>query len=139
MRKAANKGVMVRLIVPGPRSDHPWINHISRHFYTRLLKNNIQIYEYQPQFLHTKLVVCDNWINTGSCNLDRWNMRFNHDANVEVHDKTVISEVDSYLDKLLGHSQMIDIDSWQQRPAKEKIKEWFWSKVALWLERLTHR
>ncbi len=137
MRKASHRGIDVKLIVPGRHSDHPWINHISRHYYTRLLKNNIQIYEYQPNFIHTKLIICDDWVNTGSCNLDRWNMRFNKDANIEIRGEDIIRECNNYVEELITESNLIDYVQWQQRPLKEKITVWFWSKMALWIERLT--
>ena len=137
MRKAAQRGIDVRLFVPGPHSDHPWINHISRRFYARLLNNGIRIYEYQPRFLHTKLVICDNWINAGSCNLDRWNMRFNHDANIEIQNSNLIEKIDSYIENLLLQSEEIDAEQWHKRPFRIVIREWFWSKVALWIERLS--
>ncbi|MDH5396349.1 MAG: phospholipase D-like domain-containing protein, partial [Gammaproteobacteria bacterium] len=37
LRYAANKGVDVRLIFPGPHSDHKWITHGIRRYYHRLL------------------------------------------------------------------------------------------------------
>jgi len=135
--KAARRGVKVTLIVPGPHSDHPWINHITRHYYSKLLKNQIQIFEYQPRFIHSKLVLCDGWVNMGSCNLDKWNMRFNLDANIEIVGKAFAQQVHDYLESVLSSSQTINITDWRNRPWRARVKEWFWSKLALWIERLT--
>lgn len=46
----------------------------------------MRIFEYQPRFLHLKMVLVDDWVSVGSCNFDHWNLRFNLDANVEALD-----------------------------------------------------
>ena len=89
LRRAARRGVDVRLLMPGPRTDHPWVRQAARRFYGRMLRNGVQIFEYQPQMLHAKVILCDDWVSVGSSNLDRWAFRWNLEANQEMADTGV--------------------------------------------------
>jgi cardiolipin synthase len=84
LRRAARRGIDVRLLVPGPFTDAPVARSVARLFYARLLANGVVIYEYQPRFVHAKLVLCDGWVSIGSSNLDRWGFMWNLEANQEI-------------------------------------------------------
>ena len=81
LRQTARRGVDVRLLLPGPFSDHTWISHAARRHYMRMLKDKIRIFEYQPRFIHAKMQLCDDWVSICSSNLDRWNQHWNLAAN----------------------------------------------------------
>jgi phosphatidylserine/phosphatidylglycerophosphate/cardiolipin synthase-like enzyme len=83
LKRAARKGVDVRLLLPGPVTDHPGVRYASRRYYGRLLKSGIRIYEYTPRFFHAKTVLCDDWVTIGSCNYDRWNLQWNQLRSLE--------------------------------------------------------
>ena len=53
-----NKGVDVRVLVPS-RYDHPWIRLATRHFYRRLLRNGVRIWEWRGEMMHAKTSVVD--------------------------------------------------------------------------------
>ncbi len=84
LRRAARRGVDVRLLVPGPLTDHPWVRQAARRFYGKLLRNGVRIFEFQPRVLHGKMTICDDWVSVGSSNLDRWSFKWNLEANQEV-------------------------------------------------------
>src|SRR5205807_2323771 len=86
LRRAARRGVDVRLLLPGARTDHPWVRQAARRFYGKLLRNGVKIFEYQPRMLHAKMILCDDWVSIGSSNLDRWSFRWNLEANQEIAD-----------------------------------------------------
>ncbi|KAG1682769.1 Cardiolipin synthase [Nymphon striatum] len=85
LRMAAQNGIDVRLLLPGPITDHPAVRYASRRYYARLLRFGVRIFEYQGRFTHTKMVLVDDWFSIGSSNMDRWNFRWNLEANLEVH------------------------------------------------------
>ena len=84
LRGAARRGVDVRLLVPGPLTDHPWVRHAARRFYGKLLRNGVRIFEFQTRVLHGKMTICDDWVSVGSSNLDRWSFKWNLEANQEI-------------------------------------------------------
>jgi len=133
--RAAKRGVDVRLLLPGEKTDHPSVRQAGRRFYAKLLRAGINIYEYQPRFLHEKVLLCDEWVSIGSSNIDRWNFRWNLEANQEVDDTLFAAEVTSMFERDFEESKIIDFESWKQRSVYSRIQEWFWGKVDQILDR----
>jgi cardiolipin synthase len=67
---AAKRGVDVRIITPGiPDKKVVW--DLTRSHYPDLLAAGVQIYEYTPGFLHSKVCVCDDELAVvGTINMD---------------------------------------------------------------------
>ena len=124
LRYAAKKGVDVRLILPGPHSDHKWVNYGVQRYYHRLLKANVVIYEFQPRFTHTKIILCDDWFTIGSSNLDRWNQFLNLDANIEIYDEQSNQQVVELFTTDFSRSKLIILTNWNARSLIQHIKEW---------------
>ena len=122
LRRAARRGVDVRLLLPGPFTDAPAARGAARLFYARLLAGGVVIYEYQPRFLHTKLVLCDDWVSIGSSNLDRWGVLWNLEANQEIQSAAFALDVESMLVQASQRSVML-------RDANEVEHRW---SVQLW-------
>ncbi|MDH5436090.1 MAG: phospholipase D-like domain-containing protein [Gammaproteobacteria bacterium] len=135
LKQAASNGIDVRLLLPGPHTDHPSIRHAGRRYYTRLLRHGVRIFEYQPHFLHAKVLLCDQWVSIGSSNIDRWNLRWNLEANQEIDDQNFAHEVAELFENDFGRSKEYLYHQWQHRPWYKRIKEWFWGKIDLWLEK----
>ena len=133
LRYAAKKGVDVRLIFPGPHSDHKWVTYGMQKYYQRMLKANVAIYEYQPRFTHAKIILCDNWFTIGSSNLDRWNQFLNLDANIEIYDDISHQQITSFFEKDFSQSDLIILNKWNARSFIQHIKEWVSGIVIHWL------
>jgi len=133
LRKAAFRGVDTRLLLPGPITDHPAVRFASRRFYARLLRYGVRIYEYSECFMHSKVVLVDDWCSIGSSNMDRWNLRWNLEANQEVEDGVFAGEVEDMLHADFSHSSEIDYRQWRQRSGMQRIKEWMWGKMDIFL------
>jgi cardiolipin synthase len=129
LRQAAGRGVDVRLLLPGPITDHPAIRYAGRRFYTRLLRAGVRIFEYQPRFLHAKVLLCDGWVSLGSSNVDRWNMRWNLEGNQEVEDSDFATEVQMLFEGDFLQSEECRLPVWQKRPWYWRLREWFWGYV----------
>jgi len=136
--RAAKRGVDVKLLLPGSKSDHPAIRHAGRRFYYRLLKASIEIYEYQPRFLHQKVLLCDSWVSIGSSNIDRWNFRWNLEANQEVENQLFVDEITEMFNNDFVESEKIELDGWQKRPWYYRLQEWFWGKMDRIIDRVLH-
>ena len=71
LRAAAEDGVDVRLLVPGPGSDIPLVQAISRAGYRALLRSGVRVFEWNGPMLHAKTAVADaRWARVGSTNLN---------------------------------------------------------------------
>ena len=135
----ARTGVDVRLLLPGPFSDHAWVSNAARGFYSSLLRNGVRIFEYQPGFTHAKIGLCDNWCTIGSSNLDRWNQRWNLDANQEIEDHFFSSRISTLFRDDFALSVEIDPALWRNRSRIQRLREWFSGRLVTLLELLARR
>lgn len=127
--KRARAGVDVRVLLPGPHSDHPWTRHVSRRYYARLLRHGVRIYEYQPRFMHMKIQLSEGWVSIGSSNIDRWNFRWNLEANQEIRDVDFANVVRQQFERDFLQSHELDAVQWNRRPFRIRFKIWGWSYV----------
>lgn len=133
LRRAAAQGTDVRLLLPGPVTDHPAVRHASRRYYARLLRHGVRVFEYQHRFMHSKVTLADDWTTIGSSNLDRWNFRWNLEANQEAEDAALAGKVHDMLLKDFGNSNEITYDDWQQRSRLQRLREYLWGRLDRWL------
>lgn len=136
---AAQRGVDVRLLVPGELSDHPAIWHAGRRFYGQLLRHGVRIHEYEPRFQHAKLFLCDDWVAVGSCNLDHWTLRWNLEAQQEIIDADFAERVSRVLETNFAQSRSWDFASWQRRGWPARLLERLWGTVDALLVWLSYR
>jgi len=132
LRRAAARGIDVRLLLTGPRTDHPSVRYAGHRYYPRLLRAGVKIFEYQPCFLHLKMVLIDDWVSLGSCNFDHWNLRFNLEANLEALDPALTHAVEQSFEKDFAVSNLVSLEDWKARPLWRRVQQRVWG----WLDRL---
>ena len=135
LRRAARRGVDVRLLVPGPLTDHPWVRQAARRFYGKMLRSNVRIFEYQPRMLHAKLIVCDDWVSVGSSNLDRWSFKWNLEANQEIDNTAFAGAAAAVFEKDCIQSVQLDRRRWPQRAWVGRLQEWLAGLLDRWSDR----
>lgn len=87
MRKAARRGVDVRLVLQG-RPDEPVAIYAARLLYRHLADAGVRIHEYSRSPLHGKVaVIDDDWATVGSSNLDPISLSLNLESNVFIRDQ----------------------------------------------------
>ncbi len=135
LRVARRRGVDVCLLLPGPINDHPSVYHAGRRYYHFLLRHGIRIFEYQPAFMHAKLYLCDDWCSVGSCNMDRWGLRWNLEANLESGDADLCAEVEGFFSQGVARCTEITLEMWRARPIASRFREWLFGYIDLMIER----
>jgi cardiolipin synthase len=86
LRRAAKRGVVVRLLLQG-KVDYHFAALAARVLYQELLASGVRVFEYTPAFLHAKIaLVDDDWATVGSSNIDPLSLLLNLEANVIVRD-----------------------------------------------------
>ena len=123
LRRTARRGVDVRLLLPGPRTDHPWVRQAARRFYGKLMRSGVSICEYQPHMLHAKMILCDDWVSVGSSNLDRWSFRWNLEANQEIASAAAAAAAAQLFMADFGASRQISRRHWRQRARIDRLRE----------------
>lgn len=137
--KAARHGARVRLILPS-KTDVPMIRLASQSLYARLLRAGAEVYEYQPQILHTKLIVVDGACYVGSSNLDARSLQSNYELMVRLTDKETVDGALAVFEDHLVHCVPVTKAEWHKsRGLWQRLKE-RWSafvvnKLDPWLTR----
>ena len=132
LMKAARRGIDVRLLLSGQRTDHPAVRYAGHRYYPRLLRAGVRIFEYQPRFLHAKMVLVDDWVSIGSCNFDHWNLRWNLEANLEAFDPPLGAAVAGCFAQDFAQSKEITLADFQNRPLPMRLYQRLWG----WLDRI---
>lgn len=121
---AAERGVRVRLLVPGPNIDKDVVRWAGRATYGELLRAGVRIWEYRPTMLHAKTLVIDGvWSVVGSANFDNRSFQLNDEAVLAVQDRDFADALTEVLARDLEVSDEISLEEWGRRPARERVRE----------------
>ncbi|MDQ6630861.1 MAG: phosphatidylserine/phosphatidylglycerophosphate/cardiolipin synthase family protein [Verrucomicrobiota bacterium] len=119
--RVARRGGTVQLILAG-KSDVPLMQLAARSLYRRLLKAGVEIYEYQPQILHAKLIVIDDAVYVGSSNLDVRSLHINYELLARLENEKVAGEAREIFENDLTHCKRIQFEEWNNSRS-------FWIKI----------
>ena len=107
---AARDGVDVRVLVPS-RYDHPWIRLATRHFYRRLLRNGVRIWEWRGEMMHAKTSVVDGrWTRIGSTDYNPLGIAINFELDAVIEDRTLGVQAEAMFLEDLEQSKEITIN-----------------------------
>lgn len=122
---AARRGVDVKIILPDS-SDFNVIFYAGRHYYSRLLKAGVKLYERQKRFLHAKTAVIDGvWSTVGSTNMDFWSAAHNDEENAVIVGPDFASQMEALFARDLSESKEILPKEWKKRSDLVRLREWF--------------
>jgi cardiolipin synthase len=128
LRDARRRGVRIRLLVEGDKTDAKAVKYASRADYESMLEDGIEIAEYQPTMLHAKALVVDGVLSiVGSANFDNRSLELNDELNVAVFDRGLAARLLQDFDRDLTRSKKLELDAWRSRPVLERGREWVWS------------
>ena len=119
--ETAARGVHVRVLVPGPRTDQRLVRLASRRLYGELLEHGVRIFEYQPGMTHAKVMTIDDrWAIVGTTNIDNRSFEHNDEVNVAFRDREVATRLRRDFEADLANSLEITHEAWSRRPLLEK-------------------
>jgi cardiolipin synthase len=121
---AAERGVDVRILTAGPRTDVHVARYAGRASYQRLLAAGARVYEWQPTTLHPKTFVVDGtWSTIGSMNFDNRSMALNDEATLVVLDDAIGAQMNQIFLDDLRHSQEITLATFSRRSVFQRLFE----------------
>ena len=101
MVDAVKRGVKIRVITAGV-SDVKVAKSAERWLYDWLLRNRIELYEYQENILHGKMAVCDSeWMTIGSYNINNISAYASIELNLDVHNPSFVSNTRNVLQQII--------------------------------------
>jgi cardiolipin synthase len=133
LTEATARGVDVKILLPG-FSDSVLVFYASRHYYARLLKAGVQLFERRGGMLHAKTAVIDDvWSTIGSSNLDTQSFLTNDEANVVILGRDFADNMQAMFERDLEDSDQISLEEWEKRPFDNHLKEDFSRLFKHWL------
>ena len=115
LARAVLRSVRVRVLMPRD-TDVKLAQLASRHLYTRLLRDGIELYEWAGGVLHSKTAVVDDlWSTVGSFNFDARSIYNNLELNVAMMDREVNAALRRRVEQDLAQSVRIDLAHWTKR------------------------
>ncbi len=124
MKRAALRGVDVRLIVPED-SDVFFIPPLIWTYFKELLSSGVKIYLIGGGFLHKKVFLADGYLYcVGSANLDFRSFHTNYESNLIIYDdEAAESRKKEYL-RELENCREVSLDEVRKRPFFKRVSGW---------------
>jgi cardiolipin synthase len=98
---ASKRGVQIRVVM-GQKSDVTISKYAERYMYRWLLRNKIEIYEYLPKIVHSKVALADSqWLTIGSYNVNNISAYASIELNLAMQDKQFVSHVEKRLNRII--------------------------------------
>jgi len=129
LMRIARHGGRVQLLLPA-HSDVPMAQRAARSLYSRLLRAGVEIWEYQPQILHAKLMIIDDAAYVGSANFNTRSLHIDYELMLRLSDSAAVSQARAIFAGDLAHALPVDRDEWRQsRSSWEGLQQ----RIAYWL------
>lgn len=108
--RAVKSGINVRIVTPGI-PDKKIINETTKSFYPSLIENGVEIYEYDPGFIHAKTFLCDGkYASVGSVNLDYRSLYLHFECGVWMSDVPCINDIKKDFEEIFECSHKVELE-----------------------------
>jgi cardiolipin synthase A/B len=122
--EAAERGVRMRILVPGSHIDKQFVRTAGRAAYDQLIEAGIEIHEYCPTMLHAKTLTVDEiWSSVGSVNFDNRSFQLHDEVTLCVQSERFAGQLHEVFEKDLEVSERIEPDQWQERSMTQRARE----------------
>ncbi len=117
--QAIQRGVVVRVLIPSV-VEGTGVEYVTqeshRERFGPLLDGGVQLNEYSPALLHTKMMIVDKvWATIGSTNVDNRSMGINDELNVIFYDEKIAKRLEDIFQEDLTHSRKISREQLHNR------------------------
>jgi cardiolipin synthase len=121
---AADRGVDVQLLLPGPVMDKRFVQIAAEAEYQRLLEHGITVWNFQPTMLHVKAMTVDGTVaNVGSANFNPRSVTWDEEINVVAIDRDLTAVLDAHFEEDIERSVRIEAGQWHGRSAWQQMAE----------------
>jgi len=121
---AADKGVSVEILLPGPHGDKRFVQIAGQSVYERLLEHGVRIWHFQPSMLHAKVMTVDGQVaSLGSANFNARSTELDEEINLVVLDPSLVQDLDAQFDEDVRRSEEIAPGRWKDRSVARRAIE----------------
>jgi cardiolipin synthase len=121
---AAQRGVEVRLLVPGEHSDEAFSRLSGEDEFRLLLDEGVEIYLYAPTMLHAKIMTVDHSLAVvGSANMNHRSMSKDEEFCLVIEDRETVELLEQQFEADVTRSNALDLANWKERGLWRRIGE----------------
>ena len=121
---AAERGVEIDVLLPGPHADKRVCQLASEATYDRLVTCGVRVWNFQPAMMHAKIMTVDGRVAVvGSSNFNRRSLDHDEEVLLVALDTEVARVLEEHFDADLERSEQIDLTRWRNRSRRQKILE----------------
>ncbi len=127
LQAAAARGIDIKIVLPG-KSNVAFVHWATRNILWELLIRGIRVYYQGEPFPHTKLFLVDShYAHIGSANIDPRSLRLNFELVVELFDRGIVQQLETYVDGEISKSREVTLAEVDQRPLATRLRDaFFW-------------
>lgn len=120
---AAKSGLDVRILIPG-RPDSRLIKLATLSHLEELMREGVRVYEYQPGFIHAKMIIIDSlYATVGTANVDMRSFFSNFELNAMIYSESHVKQLEKIFFEDLQRSEEIDYRAFASRSQWRRMKE----------------
>lgn len=124
LAEAAERGVSVRILVPGSHIDKGFVRVAGRDSYGQLLEAGVRLFEFAPTMLHAKSLVIDGcWSSVGTVNFDNRSFQLHDEVMLGVWDDHFAGLLTEQFEKDVQRSDEITEERWASRGPRMRAAE----------------
>lgn len=124
LRQAAQRGVDVRVLTAGEKTDVKSTRYAGRARYEHLMSAGVRVFEYEPTMMHAKTLVVDGqWCAVGSMNADNRSLSFNEETVLLLADAGAAAILEQHFTDDLRFAREIHLDEFRRRGWRERVVE----------------
>ncbi len=132
--RAAERGVDVRLLLPGPHADKRFVQVAAEACYHELLDAGVEVFCYQPSMLHAKVTTIDGAVSViGSANWNQRSTSLDEEVNLVVFADDVADRLDDHFRSDLEFSEGIRLGRWRNRRPGRRVLERMMTVARPWI------
>jgi cardiolipin synthase len=121
---AADRGVHVQVLLPGPHADKRFVQLAGEANYPELLAHGVELWHFQPSMMHAKIMTVDGVVaNVGSANLNARSTELDEEINLVAFDPEVVGVLDAQFDEDLGRGTAMELGPWEKRSLWQRASE----------------
>lgn len=122
---AVERGVDVRIMVPGEHTDEAFCQLSGEDQFRQLLDAGIAIHVFEPTMLHAKILTVDHRIAVvGSANMNHRSMSKDEEFCLVIEDGDTLEELERQFEADLKRCRELDLSTWRKRGLWQRAGEW---------------
>ena len=122
--QAAERGVTVKVLMPGQHTDKRLPQLDGENAYEPLLACGVEIYRYEKTMLHAKVMTIDGHVaDVGSANFNDRSVRWDEELDVVVFDEGLVQCLNDDWDEDVTHATRVTLEEWRERGMVQRAQE----------------